>query len=60
MTATQANQQTTIPIEGMFCASCVKRVERKLERVPGVSEVSVNLATEQAQVAFDPFDSARR
>lgn len=46
--------ETTIPIEGMFCASCVKRVERKLEKVPGVSEVSVNLATEQARVAYDP------
>ncbi len=52
-TKLEANE-TTIPIEGMFCASCVKRVERKLERVPGVSDVAVNLATEEARVSFDP------
>ena len=54
MVATTSTRETTIPIEGMFCASCVKRVERKLERVPGVSEVAVNLATEQARVVYDP------
>ena len=45
---------TTLPIEGMTCASCVRRVERSLEKVSGVSEASVNLATEKAQVLFDP------
>lgn len=53
-TTTSLQRETTIPIEGMFCASCVKRVERKLERVPGVTDVAVNLATENAQVTFDP------
>ena len=38
----------------MTCASCVRRVERSLEKVSGVSEASVNLATEKAQVLFDP------
>jgi P-type Cu+ transporter len=51
-------QQTTIPIEGMHCASCVLRVEDSLKKVPGVSKVAVNLATEQATVAFDPEVSA--
>ena len=37
-------------IGGMSCASCVRRVERALERVPGVTEVAVNLATERAHV----------
>src|SRR4051812_2088292 len=46
--------QVVLPIEGMTCASCVRRVERALTKVPGVSEASVNLATEQARVAFDP------
>ncbi|MEZ4521723.1 MAG: heavy metal translocating P-type ATPase [Thermomicrobiales bacterium] len=54
MTTTVSRREATIPIEGMFCASCVKRVERKLERVPGVSDVAVNLATEQARVSYDP------
>ncbi|MGH7210975.1 MAG: cation transporter, partial [Acetobacteraceae bacterium] len=37
-------------IEGMTCASCAGRVERALARVPGVTSVTVNLATEQAHV----------
>jgi Cu+-exporting ATPase len=40
----------TFPIEGMSCASCVGRVERALKAVPGVQAVSVNLATETADV----------
>ncbi len=39
-----------IGIGGMTCASCVARVERALKKVPGVSTVSVNLATESARV----------
>lgn len=37
-------------IEGMSCASCVRRVERALSAVPGVQSASVNLATETARV----------
>lgn len=43
-----------LAIEGMTCASCVKRVEKALTSVPGVSEAQVNLATERARVFFDP------
>ncbi len=43
-----------LAIEGMTCASCVGRVERKLTRLPGVSVASVNLATEKAHVLYDP------
>lgn len=39
-----------IPVEGMSCASCVARVEKALQQVPGVKTVSVNLATERARV----------
>ncbi|KAG0933673.1 hypothetical protein G6F31_016264 [Rhizopus arrhizus] len=39
-----------LAVEGMTCASCVGRVERALRAVPGVSEASVNLATERATV----------
>ena len=42
--------QRQLAIDGMTCASCVARVERALRKVPGVQEVSVNLATEQALV----------
>ena len=37
----------------MTCASCVNRIERHLNKVEGVSEASVNLATERAKVSFD-------
>ncbi|MFT3998821.1 MAG: heavy metal translocating P-type ATPase [Rhizobium sp.] len=37
-------------VEGMTCASCVGRVERALKAVPGVTEASINLATERATV----------
>jgi copper chaperone CopZ len=39
-----------LPIEGMTCASCVARVERALQKLPGVTEATVNLATESASV----------
>jgi P-type Cu+ transporter len=41
-------------IGGMTCASCVRRVEKALGKVPGVQAVSVNLATEKATVHADP------
>ncbi|HMO44790.1 MAG TPA: heavy metal translocating P-type ATPase [Rubrivivax sp.] len=40
----------SLPIEGMTCASCVGRVESALAKVPGVGGVSVNLATERADI----------
>jgi Cu+-exporting ATPase len=42
-----------LPITGMTCASCANRVERKLNKLEGVS-ASVNYATERATVDFDP------
>jgi Cu+-exporting ATPase len=39
-----------LPITGMTCASCAGRVERALLKVPGVTSVSVNLASERAHV----------
>jgi Cu+-exporting ATPase len=43
--------RTTLSIEGMTCASCVRRVEQALLTVPGVTAASVNLATQRAEVA---------
>lgn len=40
---------TTLAVDGMTCASCVGRVEKRLNEVPGVS-ARVNLATERASV----------
>ena len=46
-------------IGGMTCASCVGRVERALQRVPGVQTATVNLATESARVVFAPSEQAQ-
>ena len=47
-----AGQTLVLPIEGMSCASCVRRVEMGLAKVPGVAQVAVNLATEKATVTL--------
>jgi P-type Cu+ transporter len=46
--------ELVMPVRGMHCAACVGRVERALKGVVGVGNASVNLATEQARVSFDP------
>jgi Cu+-exporting ATPase len=45
-------REMTFGVTGMTCASCVGRVERALKKVPGVLEVSVNLANEKATVEY--------
>ena len=42
------------PIRGMTCASCVARVERVLNKLHGVIEARVNLASESARVRYSP------
>jgi Cu+-exporting ATPase len=43
----------TLDIGGMTCASCVGRVEKALDKIPGVEAASVNLATEQARIRLN-------
>ena len=54
MAAETTTERVTAPVRGMHCAACVGKVERALRGVGGVEDASVNLATEQARVAFDP------
>ena len=42
-----------LSLQNMSCASCVGRVERGLTRLPGVSDIRVNLANETAQAQID-------
>ena len=49
-----------LPVGGMTCASCVRRVEKALLGVDGVQAASVNLATETATVQASPAVSAQR
>src|SRR5690349_7778213 len=44
----------TLQINGMTCAACVRTVERAVAKVEGVTSVAVNLATQKAQVSYDP------
>jgi Cu+-exporting ATPase len=49
-----------LTVEGMSCASCVGRVERALDAVPGVVSASVNLATSEARVSVLTGADGRR
>ncbi len=49
-----ANTTFTLAVENMSCASCIARVEKSLQAVPGIRAVSVNLATETARLAARP------
>ncbi|NJN19501.1 MAG: heavy-metal-associated domain-containing protein [Oscillochloris sp.] len=49
-----SDQQITLPVTGMTCASCVRRVEKAVQKLPGVASAGVNLATEQAEIHYDP------
>jgi Cu+-exporting ATPase len=53
MSAIRDTEHVELPITGMTCASCANRVERKLNRLDGVS-ATVNFATEKAAVDYDP------
>ena len=49
--------QIDLGIGGMTCASCVSRVEKVLKKQPGVSEATVNLATESARIRLSGSDT---
>ena len=50
---TESVKSVSLPIEGMMCAACALRVERKLSARPGVSSAVVNYATDEAVVRFE-------
>ena len=43
---------STIAIEGMTCAACVSHIETAIRKISGVTEVSVNLASEKAKIVY--------
>jgi len=47
------NNTVTIPIGGMTCAACARRVEKAISNLDGVVKANVNLATEKATVEYD-------
>lgn len=54
MTAETVFKKAVIPLEGVHCASCVARIEKGLNAMPGVARVSVNLPSKTAFLAYDP------
>jgi Cu+-exporting ATPase len=50
--ALQSAHSLDLAIGGMTCASCVSRVEKALNKVPGVQAATVNLATESARIDY--------
>ena len=53
MATLEAPDRVDLALEGMTCASCAVRIEKKLNTLEGV-EAAVNFATEQAAVRYDP------
>lgn len=49
-----AGERIDLPITGMTCAACARRIERKLSKAEGVRQANVNFATSRATVEYDP------
>ena len=51
-------QQETFPVLGMSCAACAARVDKTLNKQPGVCQASVNYAAATAQIEYDPAQTS--
>ncbi len=58
--AESGEQELDLSVGGMHCAACSSRIERVVGKMDGVREASVNLASERAQIFFDPAVVSRR
>ncbi|MGD9082514.1 MAG: heavy metal translocating P-type ATPase [Desulfobacterales bacterium] len=47
-------QEIILPIAGMTCANCAMNIERSVKTLNGVTDASVNFASQQASIRFDP------
>jgi Cu+-exporting ATPase len=54
----EATEEITLPVSGMTCAACVRKVEKILRGLPGVQEATVNLSAAKAGVTYDPSQVA--
>jgi P-type Cu+ transporter len=53
-------EEITLPVSGMTCAACVRKVEKTLRGLPGVEDANVNLTAGKAGVTYDPNQVALR
>ena len=51
-------EQVTLGIKGMTCASCATRIEKNLLKIAGVGNANVNLASEKVSVAYSPSQTS--
>ena len=54
---TRERESLSLAVQGMTCAACVWRIEEAVKSEPGVHAAAVNLATERAQVTYDPAEA---
>ncbi|HEX8140230.1 MAG TPA: heavy metal translocating P-type ATPase [Pyrinomonadaceae bacterium] len=55
-----AGERVDLPITGMTCAACARRIERRLKKAVGVESAGVNFATARATVLYDPQATGMR
>lgn len=52
--AVATERKETLGIKGMHCASCAVNIEKSVRKIPGITNIHVNLATEQAEIRWHP------
>jgi Cu+-exporting ATPase len=58
--AGDASVRVDLPLTGMTCAACARRIERRLSKTEGVGSATVNFATARATVEYDPARTSTR
>ncbi|WP_376769559.1 heavy metal translocating P-type ATPase [Paenibacillus plantarum] len=53
-----AKEAVDLQLEGMTCAACAQRIEKTLNKLPGVRAATVNFAMETAHVVYNPAELA--
>ena len=51
------SRSVRLPVGGMHCAACSTRIEKVVGAMPGVERVSVNLASAEMELRFDPRET---
>ncbi len=50
-------QKASIPVKGMYCASCVSMIKKTVRKVPGIESVSVNLDSAKVDIEYNAAES---
>ena len=59
MDGAETVESCELPVQGMTCAACAARIEKNLNRAPGVRQARVNFATNRAAIEYDPRQTGR-